>query len=701
MKTMRKLLSLLFVMMLMVTFCLSSVALATESTFVESKNYISVSGIAGSYANISVMLKKTGAALSEDSILYIGQTTADENGRYTVDFVVMGDHFTVSDGSVTNYEVIVNADGVATTDTIDAKATVSEVVSFDVDLSTKGKAKAVFECDARYKNLDYVALIAFYGANSKLLKVTSAKGYIGDNGIFNYGADNIPAETLTVKGFFWESGSTMIPIVGAEVASFVDKSYSRTAEYVTMAPGGNESERNFAWYDIPDAVGLRVQYAEKVNGTAADFATAKTFNATYGSTKDIWEWNGSRQGLTGVNYFGYGHNYTWAKATITGLEKGKTYVYRFGDDEGWLSGIYEFTTDATPENGFKALLVSDEHVRPGISSVLSTLDQTYAKAFETVPNASLVIATGDQLDYPKEEIAFKEYYSREHSTKIPVATVPGTTHDINYENTRNEFEVSLYGFHTNMPNAHETSGKLNNIGSNYWYTYGDVLFIGINFNGWSSDDPEVQNAFIQEAVAQADAEAAARGSEIKFRVLYSHYPMGYSSSEDRVGKYYGDGSDLIADNGIDIVFHGHEHAYWRTHQVYGGAKAAEQPTSTDNLHWTITNPSNSAAHISLNTAGLLGGVVTDDGNYSKLQPFIAYTDTQGQYGLMGDYRGKSYTSHFSVLDIDTEGDEYTLTVNTYRNVFEGAAADAANTEKEKVTLTSSTLIDSYKIVKTN
>lgn len=615
--------------------------------------------------------------------------------------VVMGDYFTVADGSVTNYEIIVNADGVATTDTIDAKATILEVVSFDVDLSTKGKAKAVFECDTRYKNLDYLALIAFYDANSKLLKVTRAKSYIGDGGVFNYTVDSIPAETSSVKGFFWESSSTMIPIVGAEVTSFVDKSYSRKAEYVTMAPGSDKSERNFAWYDIPDAVGLRMQYAEKVNGTAADFVNAKMFNATYGSTKDIWEWNGSRQGLNGSNYFGYGHNNTWAKATITGLEKGKTYVYRFGDDEGWLSGIYEFTTDAAPENGFQALLVSDEHVRPSIISTLSTVDQTYAKAFETAPSASLVIATGDQLDYPKEEIEFKEDYSREHTTKIPVATVPGTTHDINYENTRNEFEVSLYGFHTNMPNAHETSGKLNNIGSNYWYTYGNVLFIGINFNGWSSKDPEVQNDFIREAVAQADAEAAARGSEIKFRVLYTHYPMGYSSGEDRVDKYYGDGSDLIVDNEIDIVFHGHKHAYWRTHQVYGGVKAAGQLITTDNLHWTITNPSGSVAHISLNTTGLLGGVVTDGVNYSKLQPFIAYTVTQGMYGLMGDYRGKSYTSHFSVLDIDTEGDEYTLTVNTYRNVFEGAAADAAATEKEKVTLTSSTLIDSYKIVKTN
>lgn len=79
---MRKLLSLLFVMMLMTTFCFSLVVFATESTFVESKNYISVSGIAGTYANISVMLKKTGAALSEDSILYVGHTTSDENRKY-------------------------------------------------------------------------------------------------------------------------------------------------------------------------------------------------------------------------------------------------------------------------------------------------------------------------------------------------------------------------------------------------------------------------------------------------------------------------------------------------------------------------------------------------------------------------------------------------------------------------------------------
>ncbi len=346
-------------------------------------------------------------------------------------------------------------------------------------------------------------------------------------------------------------------------------------------------------------------------------------------------------------------------------------------------------------------MFSDEHVRPSMSQVLQTLNNVRDKAFEMVPDASLVIATGDQLDYPWEEIGYKAYYDRTNMTSVPLATVPGTTHDMNFENTRTDFEVTLYGFHSNMPNAHETSGKLTNVGSNYWYTYGDVLFIGINYNGWSSSDPVVQNEFIRNAVAQADEEAAERGSEIKWRVLFSHYPFGFASSENTMNKYYGDGTDFIADNGIDVVFHGHEHAYWRTKQVYGKSEAAVQATEKADGSWVITDPGKSTVHFSLNTSGLLGGVVTDDRQYANLQPYIAYTDENAIYGLTDDYRGKSYTANFSVLDIQTTDGECSLTVKTYRNTFNGAAADAATTEQKTVTLTKTELIDSYTIVKSN
>lgn len=698
MRTFRKLLTILLAVLLFSSFSVAFAA--TDAYYIQSKNYISVSGTASAGSDISIMLKKSGEAMSDDSILYIGQTKADKNGNYALDFTVSSNPFVIADAKVTNYEIIVNADGEVTSNNVSASATLSEITEIDLDMSTKGKAKAIFEESAKYQNLDYAVIVAFYDAGGKLLKITDSVGYLGDDGVFNYGKENIPQSAKTVKGFLWENKNSLIPVVGAQNAVFTDKSYDRKAEFLTMAPGGDESKRNFAWYDIPGVKNVRIQYAEKVTGTANDFGDDNIFEGTCGSTEEIKKWNGTKPG-SGTQYFSYGHNYTWAKASISGLEKGKTYVYRLGDDEGWLSGIYEFSTDVAPEDGFSVLLFSDEHIRPSMKQVLKTLDDVRDKAFSLRPNASLVIATGDQLDYPWEEMAYKRYYERTKMESVPLATVPGTTHDMLFENTRTDFEVSLYGFHTNMPNAHITSGKLNNVGANYWYTYGDVLFMGINYNGWSSSDPTVQKAFIEEAIAQAEQEAESCGSSIKWKVLYSHYPFGFASSEDKIDKYYGEDDDFIADNGIDVVFHGHEHAYWRTYQVYSGENVDKQATSSDNLNWSITNPEKSAVHFSLNTSGLLGGVVSDDSKYEKLKPFIAYTDADAKYGLMNDYRGKEYTSHFTVLDIETTDDACTLTVNTYRNTHSGAAQDSANTEKDTVALSNTTLIDSYKIIKTN
>ena len=283
MKITGKLWALSLAVLFIITGLPSGVFAETESTLVQSKNYISVSGTAGAYADVSVILKKSGAALSENTVLYIGETKADETGVYALDFIVSDKSFTVEQGVVKDYEIVINANGITSTETIDARANISEVVTFDIDMSVKGKAKAVFQSDVKYKNLDYLTLVAFYSSEKRLLKVVNAKGYIGENGVFNYSTTDIPEGTDTVTGFIWESRETMIPVTAAQKAVYNDKHYDRKAEYVTMAPGGNESERNLAWYDIAGVTGVRVQYAEKISGTETDFGEDNIFSGTYGS----------------------------------------------------------------------------------------------------------------------------------------------------------------------------------------------------------------------------------------------------------------------------------------------------------------------------------------------------------------------------------------------------------------------------------
>lgn len=683
MKTIRKAIALLLTMIILNSFC--PYALALEEPIIkayESKSYVAISGNAGKEnagLEASVMLVKKGEAPSEESVGYIGQSRIDTEGNYKFEFSFEGLEY--ENNVVSNYDIVLNVNGTKMEKSITEAVVLSELISFKMlDFSKFGKA--VSEIDNIYglEDIDYTLIIGYYEKGGKLLSMQYADRFTGEDKTFVYTYKDIPEGASYAKGFVWESRKKIFPITDYQEFDLESYTSSRKAQFLTIAPGKTEKERNFAWYDIGGVSEVRLQYALKNKGDESDFdaENAKTVIGTCGPTNVGDEYNGINNG-TGKESQVFIHywDFTWAKATITDLEPGKTYVYRVGDGVGWCDGIYEFSTDISAEDGFSFILFSDEHAYPAYEYAKPSITETRAEAIETCPDASFIFALGDNVDMPWYETAYREYFERDKMESIPLATVPGGTHDMMITDNR----ASLFGYHFNMPNqctaddSADYSGYIENVGGNYWYLYGDVLVIALTRNSYTNT--EVTEAYIKKAVKEAEEV----NPDIKWKILCSHNPTYENATAKTTRNRYWrwDGTkDFIKDNGIDIAFSGHTHMSYRSYPMYSG----EIVDATGSKE--VTDPTGTV-YISHNTTGHQASKsnIADGVDY-----FVAYEDANTWGSSSSD---TEYFTHFSTVNItkDADGNDV-LEYKLYKNRI----------DKSTKKITESVVADSYKITKT-
>lgn len=668
MTTMKKLISVVLSVMILLSMCVCAFAeSAPVAITYQAKNYVTVTGTTDtSYAGLDaalMLVKKDAdlANLSMQDVGYIGQREISEDGKYLFEFAFSGFTFDESD-TVDNYRVILNVNGENITPSIEKASVISSLVSFDLDFSNFGRSIAKITNTYGVNDLSYLTIVCFYDARGKLLAVKRAEKFTGDDNTFSYGYKDMPEGTATAKGFIWEDKKSLIPLTPSEKIDVLARSVDRSVMTLTIAPGIDETERNFAWYDIPGVENVKVQIAEKVTGTVSDFdtATAKTFDGTSGEVTAA-EYNGIPLASGKDVLFNYQGEYSWGKATVTGLEPGKQYVYRIGDKFGWLNGVYNFKTDENPDEGFEFLVVSDEHFGNNTSYDKGVINTTN-KAFETVPNASLILALGDNVDIPWYETAYTKYFSREYTKSIPLATVPGPTHDM----LASPNEATLFGYHFNMPNQSKTSGYIKDVCGNYWYRYGDVLFIGLTNNWLSAGSVKTNSEFVKAAVEE--------NQDAKWKILYAHLPFGTAGSGSPTESFLTTYGDFVADNGIDVTMFGHLHYYYRTHQMKDGKVVAETPKNN------VITDADAPIYISLNTAGSRSGAATK-------YDYMAFADTEAVYGL---YRNEPFTSDFTAVNVVTTDEETSLEITTYQNTVQQSTFEITDTK----------VLDSVKLIKT-
>lgn len=352
-------------------------------------------------------------------------------------------------------------------------------------------------------------------------------------------------------------GAAAMPanVKAAEEWNYTTISTDRT--FVSLAPGENETELNFAWY------------SKSENDAKVRFGTTNDIEA-------LDEFSGTSEDIEGTKNDDVNKNYFSNKVTVTGLKENTTYYYSVMKDGKWTEPE-KYETKSFSD--FSFLYVGDPQIGASVSypntateeekaAAQALADQNDATSWESVLNqatknhdVSFMVSAGDQINDTNgdSERQYSGYLGATALRSLPVATTIGN-HDSKNPN---------YSYHFNYPNNQE--GELNrytedktSAGTDYYYTYGNVLFIVLDTNNYNCATHE---NVIRKAIAE--------NPDAKWRVVTFHQDIygAAVSHSDSDGMILRTQLTPIFDKyDIDVVLQGHDHTYSRTYQLTGDGK---------------------------------------------------------------------------------------------------------------------------------
>lgn len=321
--------------------------------------------------------------------------------------------------------------------------------------------------------------------------------------------------------------------------------------WLNITPGSDASQLCFSWATAAPHTPA-VQIVKTSGGDTAKFTGNMSSQALYDST-------------AGVILAGWYQN----KVTVTGLALSTSYTYRVGHDSTWS----DFHTIQTRDTGsFTIIAVGDPQIGASTGGALEPPAQAsdvlgydtlgwqnaVAVATQSVSNASFMLSLGDQIDNTTSQAGddpqYNGYFSPPQLLGLPVATIDGN-HDYGLGH--------YYGYHYNLPNqsAQDGATAYGNDGD-YWFTYGNTLFMVINSNTQSAATHDV---FIGQAIAL--------NPKAMWKIVNFHHSL-YSDADHALDAdilFRRSAYPPVFDKyGIDVVMSGHDHTYNRSYQMLGG-----------------------------------------------------------------------------------------------------------------------------------
>lgn len=321
---------------------------------------------------------------------------------------------------------------------------------------------------------------------------------------------------------------------------------------IILTPGKTAKDLGFAWYSQKKG-----EPAVKI-GKKEDLSDAQEFKGT----------------ATEINRSNQKNTYKASnKVTVEGLfEENTTYYYSYTDDvknPNW-SEVQSYTTKKT--TNFQTILVGDPQIGASGSQGQGTADdiniavdtfnwnKTLEQAKITAPNASFILSAGDQIDYAGTDssdgknVRESEYAGFTYPAllrMLPLATTIGN----------HESKGTDYKYHYNNPNSEDGLGSTNS-GSDYYFSYGNVLFISLNSNNRNT----VEHRELLKKAVESNPDA-------KWKVVMFHHDI-YGSGQPHSDT---DGANLRAlfaplmdEFGIDMCLTGHDHSYARSYLMANG-----------------------------------------------------------------------------------------------------------------------------------
>lgn len=290
-------------------------------------------------------------------------------------------------------------------------------------------------------------------------------------------------------------------------------------ENISLTPGSNTSELNFAWYSNENAEAFVGIFDE----SGKIIATEKGISGTASNGK------------------------LFHKAVAKGLKPNTKYKYSIsGDGVNW-GKKHDYKTPKP--DAFRFAAVGDPQLRNDLDeSTAESWKRTVARI--AAHSVDFIAGMGDQVDSGGDENEYASFFAPPELRNIPYAPAMGN-HDVN----------SLFAYHFNLPNS--SDGSLDEQ-ANYWYLYNNVLFVVLN---------TAIKPYIQRYDSTLSAAKNANAGKYKWIIVQHHKSTRsvamHSAGED-IKTYKEAGfEDLMASHGVSLVLAGHDHVYARSNPING------------------------------------------------------------------------------------------------------------------------------------
>ena len=338
---------------------------------------------------------------------------------------------------------------------------------------------------------------------------------------------------------------------------------------------------NVSWFTNPNAPKQTLQY--KAVGS-------DKWNSVGATTKKVTFTKGANT-IVSVN-----------SAKITGLEAGKSYIYRVGS-EGLWSQEMGFTT--SNQDGRTSFFVMGDIQTPDHTQVQNIVSMLKSEDYD------FAIQTGDAVDDTSSKTDWMNIVNL-----FDVESMDDT--DVIYVLGNHEFEGDA--------NA-QKSGDIFNLpatgaGSCYSTVYDNVYVAVLNYTS--------NRAQLQAALKWLEADAAKTKAD--WKILTLHQPPYYTNENGGNGDVHELVPPVAEKLGFDVVFSGHDHSYARTKPILNGKEDPNGVTyiisgSTGEKSYGVTN--NPDFHFATATAEYNSVFLTANASANKLSISAYDVDSSG------------------------------------------------------------------------
>ncbi len=331
--------------------------------------------------------------------------------------------------------------------------------------------------------------------------------------------------------------------------------------------------------------------------------------------KDIVVNNGDNENQIAITYFVRNDLSSQSYLVFDGKTYKASRVYQTGDSKGYMShtvvldivagniytyyikapsytsDTYTLKTKALGENNeFSLAYFGDPQIGSGDSvwdskglnkNTQAKVDQDkidFAKAIDRAMKMDphFYLSMGDNVEIAGYEGEYDSFLDHDMFRERIFSTVTGnheTYMDKNDDNQQN----TVFRDHFYLPNVSELGsftknnedGSLTYVPGDYYYTYGDTLFINLNSNNTNSNE---HKEFIERAIKEAEGK---RNAKFSWKVVSFHhapYSTATHTSDLDIIERRKELVKIFNDNGIDIVLNGHDHIYTRSKHMLAGEK---------------------------------------------------------------------------------------------------------------------------------